>query len=71
MICEEFSAKSKSNCLKDKKSHRVNTDDHDYCSTDAEKDDQSKETTVIQLQEKKQDLTKSQEHTYKSTVQEV
>ncbi len=49
MICEEFSAKSKSNCLKDKKSHRVNTDDHDYCLTDAGKDDQSKEATVIQL----------------------
>jgi len=49
MICKEFSAKSKSNCSKDKKSHRVSTDDHDCCSTDAERDDQLKETAVIQL----------------------
>jgi hypothetical protein len=29
--------KSKSNCSKDEESHRVSTDDHDCCSTDAEK----------------------------------
>jgi len=46
----------------------VNTDDHDCCLTDAEKDSQLKETAVVQLQERKQDLTKSQEHTYKLTV---
>jgi len=49
----------------------VSTDDHNYCLTDAEKDDQLKETAVVQLQEREQNLTKSQEHTYRSTVQKV
>jgi len=57
--------------FKNEESHRVSTDDHDCCSTGAERDDQLKETAVIQLQEREQDLTKSQEHTYKLTVQEV
>jgi len=47
MICEEFSAKSKLNCLKDKESHKVSTDDHDCCLIDAEKDDQLKEAAII------------------------
>jgi len=46
-ICKEFSAKSESNCLKDEGSHRVNADSHDCCLTDAERDDQLKETAVI------------------------
>jgi len=49
----------------------VSTDDHDCCSTNAEKDDQLKEAAVVQLQERRQNLTKSQEHTYRLTVQEV
>jgi len=49
MICEEFSAKSRSNCLKDEESHRVSTDDHNCCLTDAERNSQLKETAVIQL----------------------
>ena len=49
----------------------MSTDDHDCCLTDAEKDDQSEEAAVVWLQERKQNLTKSQEHTYRSAVQEV
>ncbi len=49
----------------------MSTDDHDCCLTDAERDDQLKETAVIWLQEKEQNLAKSQEHIYESTVQDV
>jgi len=49
MICKEFSAKSEPDCLKDEKSHKVSTDDHDCCLTGAEKDGQLKEAAVIQL----------------------
>jgi len=49
MICKEFSVKSKSNCSKDEESHRVSTDHHDCCLTDAERDDELKKTVIIQL----------------------
>ena len=71
MICEEFSAKSKSNCLKDEESHRVSTDDYDCHSAGTEKDGKLKETTVLWLQERRQGLTKSKEHTYRLFIQEV
>jgi len=50
--------------MKDERSHRVNTDDYNCHSADTEKDSELKETAVIQLQERRQDLTKSKEHIY-------
>jgi len=52
--------------MKDERSHRVSTDDYDYHSADTEEDSELKETAVIQLQERRQDLTKFKEHIYKS-----
>jgi len=49
----------------------VSTDDYDCCSADTEKDSELKETAVIQLQERRQDLTKFKEHTYELLMQEV
>jgi len=57
--------------MKDERSHRVSTNDYDCCSADTEKDSELKETAVIQLQERRHDLTKFKEHTYKSFMQEV
>ncbi len=71
MICEKFSTESWSNCMKDKRSHRVSTDDYDCHSADTEKDSELKKTAIIQLQERKQGLTKSKEHTYRLFMQEV
>jgi len=65
MICKKFSTESWSDCIEDEKSHRVNTDDYDCHSTDTEEDSELKETAVIWLQERRQDLTKFKEHTYK------
>ncbi len=33
--------------MKDKRSHRVSTDDYDCCSADTEKDSESEKTAVI------------------------
>jgi len=57
--------------MKDERSHRVSTDNYDYHSANTEEDSELKETAVIQLQERRQDLTKFKEHTYKSFMQEV
>jgi len=59
MICKKFSTKSWSNCIKDEESHRVSTDDYDYHSANTERSDESKETAVLWLQERRQNLTKS------------
>jgi hypothetical protein len=37
MICEKFSTESWSNCIKDKRSHKVSTDDYDCHSENTEK----------------------------------
>ncbi len=71
MICEKFSTESWSNCIKDERSHKVSTDDYDCHSENTEKDSKSKETAVLWLQERRQDLTKFKEHTYKLFIQEV
>ncbi len=47
------------------------THDNDCHSTDTDEDSELKETAVIQLQERRQDLTKFKEHTYRSFMQEV
>jgi len=49
----------------------VSTDNYDCHSADTEENSKLKETAVIQLQERRQNLTKSKEHTYKSFMQEV
>ncbi len=45
--------------MKDERSHRVNTDDYDSYSADTERNDELKETAVLWLQKRRQDLTKS------------
>jgi len=57
--------------MKDERSHRVSTDDYDCHSTDTDEDSELKETAVIQLQERRQDLTKFKKHTYKSFMSKV
>ncbi len=57
--------------MKDERSHRVSTDDYDCCLTGTKKDSELKEAAVIQLQERRQSLTKFKEHTYRSFIQEV
>ena len=57
--------------MKDERSHRVNTGDYDCHSADTKEDSELKQTAVIQLQERRQDLTKSKEHTYELFIQEV
>ncbi len=57
--------------MKDKRSHRVSTDNYDCHSANTEEDSKLKETAVIQLQERRQSLTKFKEHTYRSFMQEV
>ncbi len=47
MICEKFSTKSWSDHIKDERSHRVSTDDYDYCSADTEENDELKKTAVL------------------------
>ncbi len=59
MICKKFSTESWSNCMKDERSHRVNTDDYDCHSANTEENDESEETAVLWLQERRQNLTKS------------
>ena len=49
MICKKFSTKSWSNHIKDKRSHRVSTDDYDCHSADTEKNSKLKETAVLWL----------------------
>ena len=44
---------------------------HDSHSAGTKEDSELKETAVIQLQERRHDLTKFKEHTYKSFMQEV
>ncbi len=45
--------------MKDERSHRVSTDDYDCHSANTEKNSELKETAVLWLQERRQDLTKS------------
>ncbi len=71
MIYEKFSIESWSNCTEDERSHRVSTNDYDCCSADTEKNSELKETAVIWLQERRQDLTKFKEHMYRLFMQEV
>ncbi len=71
MICEKFSTESWSNYTEDERSHRVSTNDYDCHSADTEEDSELKETAVIQLQERRQDLTKFKEHMYRLFMQEV
>ncbi len=59
MICKKFSTESWSDCTEDERSHRVSTDDYDCHSADTEENSELKETTVLWLQERRQDLTKS------------
>ncbi len=44
--------------MKDERSHKVSTDDYGCSSTGTERNDELKETAVIQLQERRQDLAK-------------
>ena len=57
-ICEKFSTESWSNHMKDKRSHRVSTNDYDCHSANTEENDKLKKTAVLWLQERRQDLTK-------------
>ena len=58
-ICEKFSTESWSDCTEDERSHRVSTDDYGSHSAGTERNDESEETAVIWLQERRQDLAKS------------
>ncbi len=71
MICKKFSIKSWSDYTEDERSHRVSTDDYDCCSASTKENNESKKTAVLWLQERRQDLTKFKEHTYKLFIQEV
>ena len=49
----------------------MSTNDYDCHSADTEEDSELKETAVIQLQERRQNLIKLKEHTYRLFMQEV
>jgi len=49
MICKKFSTESWSNCIKDERSHKVNTDDYNCHSEGTEEDSELKKTATIWL----------------------
>jgi len=67
-IRKKPSSESRPNCTKDEEGNRVSWDNHDCHLTDAERDCESKVTAAIQFQERRQDLTEPEEHSYEPAV---